>query len=154
MLLQLKDFISDIFLCSLVHYQLFFHSIADFIPDFVVFFQQYLILDEKSHAIRFIKNSYKSTHFWKHDAQMCNCFIILLTNKMLKTCTTSKLVGSCYLVNIYIVSADWTFGWMKLQFFNFIINEFQNFSAHLLIRKNIFWIVFFVYFAFVCTPLI
>ena len=58
------------------HIKSFFHIIADFVPDFIIFYKQFIIFFQKRLLFSFIKISSICTHFGKHYASRSNCSTI------------------------------------------------------------------------------
>ena len=82
----------------------FLHYNDNFIPHFIVCFQQIFTFNQKIYIFSFIKAFNTSAHFWKHYSQWFNIIIIFVSHKVFKISFIMwNLVRYHYFSDIYVV---------------------------------------------------
>ena len=86
----------------------------------------FIVINQKRHAISFIRTPSHKASIWRQGTSWCNYFVISIKDEIYfyKRFFTRTFVRFLYLINIFIIYAGLTFGRMKFPFFNFNITEF------------------------------
>ena len=105
----------------------FSNNLSEFVPNFIIFFQQFLAFYQKRHIFSLIKISSICTQFWQHYKSGHNFFnIIFVLNKVFKTFfTKGELTRYYFSINVLIIYQNFVFVLVKYFFFNFSVAKLQ-----------------------------